>query len=90
MFVFALSEHKKDKRKLRVLDVLTEREIISLKAFYQVMDESMDQKMFSQEVQRIKQFEQHLYDYVSRHLARHLLKYKHKDYLSLSIYKVKD
>ena len=50
----------------------------------------MDQRMFSEEVQRIKEFQLKLYRYVDSFLSKHLLKYKRKDYLSLSIYKVKE
>ena len=56
LFVFNFSEDKKDKKKIWFLEIITEREIINLKYLYQIMNENMDQQMFSHEVQKIKQF----------------------------------
>ena len=63
---------------------------MNLQFLFQIMNENMDQKMFSEQVQRIKKFELQLYSYVESFLSQHLLKYKQKDFLSLNLYKIKD
>jgi hypothetical protein len=88
IFIFDIREEVKDKKIKRELLIFTEKEIITLQQLYQILNENMQQKDFSEEVKRLKQFENNVKKYVEMILSRSYITYKkNEDFLVFNVYK---
>jgi hypothetical protein len=56
ILLFELKEERQEKSIKRTLILLTEKEIVSLTGLYQILNDSMSQKDFSSEVEKIRHF----------------------------------